>query len=120
MRWAVECAKLAKRYSCIKGLIIDDFDGNENTFTPQYCRDMMRAAHDIEPHLALLLVNYFGYYEKTMAEHVPCRSHRWSDFPYFYPQKNHLDSSLLLPQTREFRRWLDQQTQLGGFSKRCL
>jgi hypothetical protein len=118
VRWAGECAALAKEYPCVAGLCIDDFNGNVDKFTPAYCKDMMNAAHKIAPHLALLVTNYFGCYEDTMAEHVRAGAIDGVIFPYFLPQKNHSDPTLLLSQIGTFRKWLDEQTGLGGFSKK--
>jgi hypothetical protein len=117
IRWAGECAKLAKEYPCVAGLCIDDFNGNVDKFTPGYCKDMMKAAHKIAPHLALLVTNYFGCYEDTMAEHVRAGAIDGVIFPYFLPQKNHSDTTLLKSQVETFRKWLDEQTRKGGFSK---
>jgi len=117
VRWAEECAKLAKRYSCLAGLCMDDFNGNVDKFTPAYCQEMMKAAHTIAPHLAFLVINYFGYYEKSMAEHVRLGAIDGVVFPHFYPQKNHTDTTLLRPQIQAYRAWLDEQTRKGGFSK---
>jgi hypothetical protein len=117
VRWARECAALAKQYSCVAGLCIDDFNGNVDKFTPAYCKSMMNAAHAIAPHLALLVTNYFGYYEDTMAEHVRTGAIDGVIFPYFLPQKNHSDTTLLKSQIETFRKWLDEQTRRGGLSK---
>ena len=118
VRWAKELAELAKAYPCVAGLCIDDFNGNVGLFTPAYCRDMMAAARTAAPHLALLATNYFGYYEDTMAEHVRRGVIDGVIFPYFYPQKNHSDATLLGPQIETFRRWLDEQTKRGGRMKK--
>jgi len=117
VRWASECAMLAKEYPCVAGLCIDDFNGNVDKFTPAYCKDMMNAAHKIAPHLALLVTNYFGCYEASMAEHVRTGAVDGVIFPYFLPQKNHSDATRLLSQIGTFRKWLDEQTGKGGFSK---
>ena len=37
-------------------------------------------------------------------------------FPYFYPHKNHSDTSKLLPQIKVYRKWLDKCTKKGGLS----
>ncbi len=117
VRWAEECARLAMIYPCIAGLCIDDFNGNADKFTPAYCQEMMKAAHKIAPHLALLVTNYFGYFENTMAEHVRTGVIDGVIFPYFYPQKNHSDPTLLMTQVESFRKWLDEQTRRGGHAK---
>jgi hypothetical protein len=118
VRWAVECAKLAEKYPVIAGICIDDFNGNVKKFTPDYCKEMMDAAHQISPHLALLVVCYFGYYEKTIAPHVETGAIDGVVFPYFYPHRNHSDTARLLPQIETYREWLDQRTEKGGFSSR--
>lgn len=117
VRWARECARLAKEYPCISGLCMDDFNGNVDKFTPAFCKEMMNAAHEIAPHLAFLVVNYFGYYEDTMAEHVRTGAIDGVIFPYFYPQKDHSDTTLLMPQIKTYRKWLDEETRQGGFLK---
>ncbi len=116
VRWAIECAKLAKQYPVVAGLCIDDFNGNVKKFTPAYCKQMMDAAHNIAPHLALLVVCYFGYYEKSIAPHVEKGAIDAVIFPYFYPHRNHSDTSKLLPQIEAYRRWLDEHIHNGGLS----
>lgn len=116
LRWAEECAKLAALYPSVAGICIDDFNGNVDTFTPAYCREIMARAHKIAPHLALLVICYFGYYEDTISVHVQNGAIDGVVFPYFYPQKNHSDPSLLRPQIEAFRRWLDEQTRKGGLA----
>jgi hypothetical protein len=117
VRWAAECAKVAKQYSAVKGICIDDFNGNVRKFTPAYCKRMMDAAHQIAPQLALLVVCYFGYYERTIGPHVEQGAIDGVIFPYFYPHRNHSDASKLLPQIAAYRRWLDGRTRKGGLAK---
>jgi hypothetical protein len=114
VRWAKELAGVARLHSCVAGLCIDDFNGNVNLFTPAYCREIATAARAAAPRLALLVTNYFGYYENTMAEHVRQGAIDGVVFPYFYPQKNHSDTTLLESQVETYRRWLDEQTRRGG------
>ena len=118
VRWAKELAALARAHPSVAGLCIDDFNGNVDLLTPAYCREMMTAARAAAPRLALLVTNYFGYYEDTMAEHVRQGAIDGVVFPYFYPQKNHMDTTLLRPQIEAYRRWLDEQTRRGGQKKR--
>ena len=61
LRWAVECAKVAQQYPVVKGICIDDFNGNVGKFTPAYCKEMMSEAHKIASQLSFLVVCYFGY-----------------------------------------------------------
>jgi len=56
--WFVETAKLSKKYSVLKAIVIDDFENNEDFFTPEYLKQMMDAVHSINPNLAFLPVNY--------------------------------------------------------------
>ena len=115
VRWAVECAKIAKRCPIVTGVCIDDFNANVQTFTPSYCKKMMNEAHKIAPHLSLLVVCYFGY-EKAIAQHVKTGAIDGVVFPYFYPHKNHSDTTKLLPQIKSYREWLDKMTKTGGLS----
>jgi len=107
VRWAVECAKLAKQYPVVAGICIDDFNGNVSLFTPTYCKQMMDAARKIAPHLKLLVVSYYGWH-KYIAPHVETRAIDGVVFPYFFPHKNHSDTTKLLSQIESYRGWLDQ------------
>ena len=115
--WAVACAKVAKQYPVIKGICIDDFNGNIAKFTPSYCQEMMSAAHKITPHLSFLVVCYFGY-EKTIEPHVEAGAIDGVIFPYFYPHRNLSDTSQLLPQIETYRNWLNEHTSKGGLSNK--
>ncbi|MCI5146635.1 MAG: hypothetical protein D3923_14190 [Candidatus Electrothrix sp. AR3] len=119
LRWARECAQLAKQYPIIKGICIDDFNApmNVKKFTSAYCKQMMDAAHEIAPHLSLLVVCYFGYQE-AIAEHVQSGAIDGVIFPYFFPHGNHSDTSKLLPQIKILRNWLDEQTTQAGLSNK--
>lgn len=115
VKWAVECAQLAKEYPIIKGICIDDFNGNVKKFTPDYCREMMQAAHAIASHLSLLVVCYYGY-QDSIAAHVEAGAIDGVIFPYFYPHKNLSDTSHLLPQLQTYRKFLDEKTAAGGLT----
>ncbi len=115
IRWAVECAALAKQYPTVKGICIDDFNGNVNKFTHDYCKTVMGEAHKVAPHLALLVVCYYGYQE-SIAPHVKAGAVDGVILPYFYPHKNLSDTSLLLPQIKSYRDWLDEHTVSGGLA----
>lgn len=115
VRWAVECAKVASEYPAVKGLCIDDFNGAVKTLTPAYCKQMMDEAHKIAPHLALLVVCYFGY-EKTITAHVEAGAIDGVVFPYFYPHKNQTDTTKLRSQIEAYRAWLDEHTKSGGLA----
>lgn len=117
IKWAVECAKAARENPIIKGVCIDDFNGNVGKFTPAYCKEMMGEAHKIAPHLSLLVVCYFGYQE-SIAAHVEEGVIDGVIFPYFYPHKNLSDTSALLPQITTYRAWLDEHTATGGFARK--
>jgi len=115
VRWAVECAKVASRYPIVKGICIDDFNGQAKKLIPSYCKQMMSEAHKIAPRLSLLVVCYFGYQE-TIANHVEAGAIDGVIFPYFYPHKNLSDTTKLLPQIETYRGWLDEHTKKGGFA----
>lgn len=116
-RWAAECAAVAKEFPCVAGICVDDFNGNTDLFTPAYCRRMMAPAREVSPKLALLAVNSYGYYA-SIAAHVREGAIDGVIFPYFYPQRNHSDTELLLPQIETFRRWLDEQAARGEIVRR--
>jgi hypothetical protein len=56
--WATAAASLAQTYPVLKALAIDDFNGNENLFTPSYVSNMVVAALAINTNLVFLPVNY--------------------------------------------------------------
>lgn len=112
VRWATECAKVASKYPIIKGISIDDFDQNTNFFTPAYCKKMMDAAHKIAPKLSLLIVSYYGK-EKQIAKYVTLGAIDGIIMPYFYPQKNLTDTSLLMNQISNYRTALDRMSTIG-------
>lgn len=114
VKWAEECARIAKVQPSVAGLCIDDFDGNKEKFTPAYCREMMTAAHAIAPRLAFLVICYFSGGEEAIREHVAQGAVDGVIFPYFLPQKNHSDTSFLRPQLEAARAWLDRTTRAGG------
>jgi len=117
VKWAVECAKIARQYPVVKGICIDDFNENVARFTPSYCREMMSAAHEIAPHLSFLVVGYFGY-QDSITSHVEGGAIDGVIFPYFYPHKNLSDASPLRPQINAYRAWLDEHVDKGGSSKK--
>jgi hypothetical protein len=114
VRWATECAKLAKQYPIIQGLTLDDFNGNVKTFTADYCREMMNAAHKRAPKLSLLVICYYGYADPFLVPHVRAGAIDGIIWPYFHPHKNHTNTTNLFPQAAKYRSWLDEQTQAGG------
>ena len=117
LRWAVECAKVAQQYPIVKGICVDDFNGNVGKFTPAYCKEMMGEAHKIAPQLSFLVVCYFGYQE-SIKPHVTAGVIDGVIFPYFYPHKNLSDITSLLPQITSYRTWLDEQTAAGGLANK--
>ena len=117
VRWATECAALAKQYPIIQGLTLDDFNGNVKTFTPDYCRQMMTAAHKVAPRLSLLVICYYGYTDPFLAPHVRTGAIDGIIWPYFHPHKNHTNTTNLFPQAAKYRGWLDEQTKLGGLPR---
>lgn len=117
IKWAVSCAELAKQYSIIQGICIDDFNGNVKKFTPQYCKEIMQTAHAIASHLSLLVVCYYGY-QNSITAHVEEGAIDGVIFPYFYPHKNLSDTSHLLPQLQTYRKFLDERTAAGGLTNK--
>jgi hypothetical protein len=117
VRWAKECATLAKQYPIIQGLTLDDFNGNVKTFTPDYCRQMMTAAHEIAPRLSLFVICYYGYADPFLAPHVRTGAIDGIIWPYFHPHRNHTNTANLFPQAAKYRSWLDEQTKLGGLPR---
>ncbi len=114
VKWAEECARIAKAQPSVAGLCIDDFDGNKEKFTPAYCQEMMAAAHAIAPRLAFLVICYFSGGEEAVREHVAQGVVDGVIFPYFLPHRDHSDTSFLRPQLEAARAWLDGTTRAGG------
>jgi hypothetical protein len=117
VRWATECATLAKQYPIIQGLTLDDFNGNVKTFTPEYCQQMMAAAHREAPKLALFVICYYGYADPFLTPHVRTGAIDGIIWPYFHPHKNHTNTTNLFPQAARYRSWLDEQTRAGGLPR---
>ena len=117
VRWAKECATLARQYPIIQGLTLDDFNGNVKTFTPDYCRQMMAAAHKLAPRLSLFVICYYGYADPFLAPHVRTGAIDGIIWPYFHPHKNHTNTTNLFPQAAKYRSWLDEQTRAGGLPR---
>lgn len=65
LAWATNTAILAQQFPVLKALAIDDFNGNEALFTPNYVSNMMSAAHACCPNLIFLPVNYDLSHEPT-------------------------------------------------------
>ena len=117
VRWAKECATLARQYPIIQGLTLDDFNGNVKTFTPDYCRQMMAAAHKLAPRLSLFVICYYGYADPFLTPHVRTGAIDGIIWPYFHPHKNHTNTTALFPQAAKYRSWLDEQTRAGGLPR---
>ena len=117
VRWAKECAALARQFPVVQGLTLDDFNGNVKTFTADYCRQMMTEAHKVAPTLSLYVICYYGYADPFLAPHVRTGAIDGIIWPYFHPHKNHTNTTDLFPQAAKYRAWLDAQTQQGGLPK---
>jgi len=113
VRWAVECAKVARRHPSVAGLCIDDFNWNVKALPPAYCKRMMGEAHKTAPRLALLVVGYWGA-QRHIAAHVEAGAVDGVVFPYIRPHYDHARTDTLAPQIRAYRRWLDRQTAALG------
>jgi len=118
VQWAKECALLAKTCPAIRGIAVDDFNGNVKFFTPEYCRTMMTEARQIAPGLALFVICYFGYADPHLTPHVRGRAIDGIIWPYYHPHKNHNNTTNLYPQAVQYRAWLDEQTRRDGRKER--
>lgn len=117
VRWARECAAMAKQYPIVQGIALDDFNGNVKTFTPDYCRRMMTEAHTVAPRLSLFVICYYGYADPFLTPHVRTGAIDGIIWPYYHPHKNHTNTTNLFPQAVKYRSWLDEQTRLGGLPR---
>jgi hypothetical protein len=117
VRWADECANIAKKYPAIQGLVIDDFNQNVKLFTPEYCKAMMLQAHKTAPKLSLFVICYYGYAQHSIVAHVQTGAIDGVIWPYYHPHQNHINTTNLYPQAKSYRAWLNQKTQLGGLKK---
>jgi hypothetical protein len=66
LAWARACAELSVEQPNVKAWGIDDFEFNQDTFTPDYVAQMRKIAQDINPDLAFYLCTY--YHAATSAE----------------------------------------------------
>ena len=118
VRWATECALVAKQYPVIRGITLDDFNGNVKFFTPEYCRTMMAQARQLAPGLVLFVICYYGYADPFLAPHVKSGAIDGIIWPYYHPHKNHHNTTNLYPQAVRYRAWLEEETRLGGRTER--
>ena len=56
--WATEAARLALKYPALKAVVMDDFNSNLGTFTPDYVARMMEGAHAYCTNLLFMPINY--------------------------------------------------------------
>jgi hypothetical protein len=56
--WLTEPAQLSLRYPVLKGVVIDDFNGNVTLFTPAYVSRIAQAAQVINPGFMFMVINY--------------------------------------------------------------
>ncbi len=117
VRWATECALVARNYPVVQGMAIDDFNGNVKHFTPDYCRQMMTEAHKIAPALSLFVICYYSYADPFLKPHIRSGAIDGIICPYYHPHRNHVNTADLYPQAVKFRAWLDEQTKAAGFSQ---
>lgn len=110
VRWAKECALIAKKHPVVQGIAMDDFNGNVKTFTPEYCQKMMTEARAIAPDMLLYVICYYGYADPFIKPHVQARAIDGVICPYYAPHRNHSNTQDLYPQAVKFRGWLDEQT----------
>jgi len=67
-RWAEEIARLSARESNLVAWSIDDFTHNLGFFTPDKMREILQAAHQINPKLAFVPCSYFPAVRKSFVE----------------------------------------------------
>ncbi|MGO9339982.1 MAG: hypothetical protein ACLPH3_02525 [Terracidiphilus sp.] len=60
VRWATEIARLSLQQPAVKGMVIDDFDYNGATFTPQYANQIHQAAKSVNPRFLFYPLLYWG------------------------------------------------------------
>ena len=58
--WAVDFADLSLKYPNFVAFTIDDFEGNLDTFTPSYVKEMRDAYRAVNPNLAFIPTVYGG------------------------------------------------------------
>lgn len=66
--WAKESAKLSTVYPVLRTMVIDDFNGNQEFFTPEYVGKIINAIHSINPKLAFYVINYDSSVSQMAAE----------------------------------------------------
>jgi hypothetical protein len=122
VRWARECAKIAKKYRAVAGICIDDFCTNlynvppEPSFTPDYCKQMMDQARAIAPHMKLFVVAYADK-KGALAKHVESGAIDGVVFPYL-PDYDLTTTDTLMAQIEEFRASLNEFTNHAGLCRR--
>ena len=60
VRWATEVARVSLTQPAVKGLVIDDFNSNASTFTPQYANQIYRDAKSVNPKFLIYPLVYWG------------------------------------------------------------
>lgn len=68
-KWAVEIAKLSVAQPNLVAWSIDDFAYNASAFTPEHSRQMIAAAHEVNPKLAFIPVVYWGQLKPKLADY---------------------------------------------------
>jgi hypothetical protein len=68
LRWAQEIARLSVREPNLVAWSIDDYTHNLRFFTPEKMRDILDAAHKINPTLAFVPCSYFPAVTQRFAE----------------------------------------------------
>jgi len=66
-RWAIEFARLSKEHPNLVAWSIDDFTHNLKVYTPAYTRNMLEAAHKINPRLAFVPCCYYSALTRRFA-----------------------------------------------------
>ena len=104
-RWAVEFAKLSLQETNLVAWSIDDFTHNlKAPYTPEYVREMVGAAHQINPKLAFVPCCYFPAIKPQFVTNY-CQ---WLDgilFPYRHEsaKADLKDPSLVEPELKQIK-----------------
>ncbi len=105
VRWAVEFAKLSLRHTNLVAWSIDDFTHNlAKTYTPDYVRKMLDAAHAVNPRLAFVPCCYFPAIKPAFVTNY-CPLIDGFLFPYRHEsvKANLQDPSLVEPELKQIK-----------------
>lgn len=122
IRWAQEIGKLSQQYSCIAGVVIDDFWSiqNQTLFTPNYIARFAATLHSYNPKLTFLATVYW----RTIGDKKFWRDFGSSIDGIMFPYEDVESTQELKSQLKACRRWIGSNKFLfinvyaNGSSKR--